>query len=358
MERINDWSSCNGAQNGPVSRFSGGCTSRGVGHYAGFWCGGSCSGTLELPLPRGFDTVQFTVGMHYDNANCRGIISVGHTDANDPSGTPSYETVFDNTHFADRQTVTFTYRPGDTLRVVEEETCIVHLYELKVRDSTGEATTTSRLSVRGDGAGSSTCRPIEEELAVRCCADAAQQAEAVFCKACSASSASRPGDTCWGVLPASDTRRGCGCNSGSWQGSGVYYGGSTECNQCGCWGGGFAGHRENGEPKGGLPSEGLTISVYSPPTASLEVGQTHDIDHHDVRVALRHSYANPAIIVGIPSYDGRHEVALRIREVTSASFTMYLDEPICRDNWHMHETVSWMAVEAGVYGSLQAGTFA
>ena len=148
---------------------------------------------------------------------------------------------------------------------------------------------------RGDGGGSQSCRPIVESLAVRCCADVVPPAEALFCKACSAASEIMPGDSCWGILPVNDTRRGCGCNSGGWQGAGVYYGGEENCNQCGCWGGGFAGHRENGEQKGGQPSVGLKISVYSPPhSASIEVGQTDGIDHTDV-VQLRHTYTNPVI---------------------------------------------------------------
>ena len=102
---------------------------------------------------------------------------------------------------------------------------------------------------------------------------------------------------------------------------------------------------------------GLKISVYSPPSHSLEVGQTDGVDHTDTVVQLRHDYVNPVIIAGIPSYNGRHEVAVRIRDVSASSFTMYLDEPACRDQWHMHETVSWMAIENGIFGSLQAGLF-
>ena len=353
---INHFSVCVDGTADP-NGWSGGCSSRGDGEYAGFWCAGSCTGTMEYTLPQGFDTAELTLGMHYDNANCHGTVEVGHTDDNDPSADATYEVLFDNLHFADKQAVQFTYRAGDTMRITESGTCIVHLYQLKVQDLSGLGGSLSRLSNRGNGQGASSCRPTEESLAVRCCADAAPPAEALFCKACSASSDAKPGDSCWGVLPISDTRRSCGCNSGGWQGSGVYYGGEGNCNQCGCWGGAFAGHRENGEQKGGLPSVGLKISVYSPPSHSLEVGQTDGVDHTDTVVQLRHDYVNPVIIAGIPSYNGRHEVAVRIRDVSASSFTMYLDEPACRDQWHMHETVSWMAIENGIFGSLQAGLF-
>jgi hypothetical protein len=63
--------------------------------------------------------------------------------------------------------------------------------------------------------------------------------QARFCKACSISSASQPGDTCWAITRTTDNHRGCGCNSGGWTGTGVYYGGwpSGTCNSCGCQGG-------------------------------------------------------------------------------------------------------------------------
>jgi len=49
------------------------------------------------------------------------------------------------------------------------------------------------------------------------------------------------GDSCWAITPITDTNRGCGCNSGGWMGTGVYYGGWPEgsCNVCSCQGGEF-----------------------------------------------------------------------------------------------------------------------
>ena len=87
---------------------------------------------------------------------------------------------------------------------------------------------------------------------------------AEFCKACSSQQmVARFGDTCWGFTPVSDDNRGCGCNSGSWTGNGVYYGGwePGTCNICGCWGGAMAGDKTNGQQKGGISSIGLRISV-------------------------------------------------------------------------------------------------
>ena len=82
--------------------------------------------------------------------------------------------------------------------------------------------------------------------------------EAVFCNAC-VSGGIRYGDTCWAVTDATDNNRGCGCNSGGWAGTGIYYGGYKTSDMCGGQGGGFAGPKSNGQSKGNLPSIGLRI---------------------------------------------------------------------------------------------------
>ena len=78
VDGINDWASCDGANPGPVHRCDCGCNSRGLGEYAGFWCGGTCTGIMDLPLPDGYNMAELVVGMHYDNPVCQGIISIGH----------------------------------------------------------------------------------------------------------------------------------------------------------------------------------------------------------------------------------------------------------------------------------------
>ena len=78
VDGINDWASCTGPTPGPVHRCDCGCNNRGLGEYAGFWCGGTCTGIMDLPLPDGYDMAELVVGMHYDNPVCQGIISIGH----------------------------------------------------------------------------------------------------------------------------------------------------------------------------------------------------------------------------------------------------------------------------------------
>ena len=45
--------------------------------YAGFWCGGSCTGTMEFTLPTGYNKGRLHVGMSYNNQACHGLITVG-----------------------------------------------------------------------------------------------------------------------------------------------------------------------------------------------------------------------------------------------------------------------------------------
>lgn len=86
-----------------------------------------------------------------------------------------------------------------------------------------------------------------------------QAGGAIFCLA-SRDHDLRPGDTSWAVKPRDDLHGDCGCNSGMWQGRGAYYGGTRMLEkgnpeaqtQCLGFGGGWAGARDDGVPKGGI----------------------------------------------------------------------------------------------------------
>ncbi len=91
---------------------------------------------------------------------------------------------------------------------------------------------------------------------------------AYFCHACKTSvTTTLPGDTCWAL--AIDQKRGCGCNSGGWDGIGFYYGGYTAgCTVCTCQGGAFSGYRGASRPKGGIASIGVTLDVTPGPLSA------------------------------------------------------------------------------------------
>ena len=129
LDGINDWASCDGAEQGPISRCACGCNANGVGEYAGFWAGSEATGIMDLPLPDGTSMVQLTIGMHYENPVCRGVVSLGHAGENAANGRPSFHTIYDNLSLGDQQSLVFSYEPGDILRIAEYETCIVHLCE-------------------------------------------------------------------------------------------------------------------------------------------------------------------------------------------------------------------------------------
>jgi hypothetical protein len=84
-----------------------------------------------------------------------------------------------------------------------------------------------------------------------------------FCHAC-VKGGVKYGDTCWGLIPKKSSHRLCGCNSGGWEGYGIYYGGYKKNNDgCGGNGGGFAGPKKNNQQKGNMDSVGLTIKIHN-----------------------------------------------------------------------------------------------
>jgi len=88
------------------------------------------------------------------------------------------------------------------------------------------------------------------------------ESNANFCHAC-VRGGIKYGDTCWGLIPKKSSHRLCGCNSGGWEGYGIYYGGYKKNNDgCGGQGGGFSGPKKNNQQKGNLDSVGLTIKIH------------------------------------------------------------------------------------------------
>ena len=83
--------------------------------------------------------VQLTIGMHYDNPLCRGVISLGHVGDNAANGRPSFHTIYDNLHLGDQQSIVFSYEPGYILRIVEYDTCIVHMCKFSASADTVRA---------------------------------------------------------------------------------------------------------------------------------------------------------------------------------------------------------------------------
>jgi hypothetical protein len=82
----------------------------------------------------------------------------------------------------------------------------------------------------------------------------------------------------------------------------------------------------------------------------LEIGQV-DINHNWKTVKLTgiREFQNPVVIVGPPTRNGGDPCVVRVRNVTSNSFQIRIQEWLYLDGPHMVENVSYMVVEAGEY---------
>ncbi len=88
------------------------------------------------------------------------------------------------------------------------------------------------------------------------------------------------------------------------------------------------------------------------------------LDHHwkTVHLSGTRNFVHPVVIAGPPTRNGSQPCVIRIRNVTSTSFDIRLQEWTYLDQSHVAEHVSWMVIEAGEHvmldGSIwQAGTF-
>lgn len=85
----------------------------------------------------------------------------------------------------------------------------------------------------------------------------------------------------------------------------------------------------------------------APTTA--EIGETGSvsINHYWLSVNLERTYENPVVVVGPLSRNGVNPAMVRVRNVTSNSFELMVDEWDYLDGTHVFETVSYLVVEAG-----------
>ena len=92
----------------------------------------------------------------------------------------------------------------------------------------------------------------------------------------------------------------------------------------------------------------------------IEAG-TVRINHEWHTVTLQKEFLNPVVIVGPPTENGGDPCIVRIRNISSDSFDIHIQEWSYLDQWHLYEDVSYVVVEAGVHtlpdGSIwEAGT--
>ncbi len=73
------------------------------------------------------------------------------------------------------------------------------------------------------------------------------------------------------------------------------------------------------------------------------------IDENWTRVDYPYSFTNPVVIVGPPTYNGSDPSVVRVRNVTSDSFEVRIQEYAYLDGDHTDEMVSWMVLEEGTH---------
>lgn len=100
-----------------------------------------------------------------------------------------------------------------------------------------------------------------------------------------------------------------------------------------------------------------TTEPIDEPTESDVVAEYGSLstNHQWQTVSLDNTYTNPVVIVSDPTFNGGDPVASRLRNVTSNSFDIRLQEPNYEDGYHTNESVSYLVVEAGDW-TLEDGT--
>ena len=90
----------------------------------------------------------------------------------------------------------------------------------------------------------------------------------------------------------------------------------------------------------------------APPTSSapFEAGKI-TIQQPDrttwVTVNLTQTFTQPVVVVSPPTFDGGQPTTVRVRNVSSNSFEVQIDEWEYLDGWHVPEELSYLVVEAG-----------
>lgn len=100
-------------------------------------------------------------------------------------------------------------------------------------------------------------------------------------------------------------------------------------------------------------------TVLSPDTPTV-TGEL-SVNHNWQTVNLTKSFTDPVVVAKPMSYNGGHSSVVRIRNVTTTSFEIRVQEWDYLDGWHTSEQVSWLAMERGHFtlpngAEVEAGT--
>ena len=91
-----------------------------------------------------------------------------------------------------------------------------------------------------------------------------------------------------------------------------------------------------------------TYAISTSETIIADVGQVENLTHVPLTVTLNHSFNNPVVFALPASFNGSDPVVVRVKDVQSDRFTIFLAEPSNENGTHgVLETVSYIVVEAG-----------
>lgn len=86
-----------------------------------------------------------------------------------------------------------------------------------------------------------------------------------------------------------------------------------------------------------------------------EVGQISGLTHLKQTIQLQHDYINPVIFAQTLSFNGGQPATVRIDNIQSNRFELYIQEPSNHDGQHVAEDISYIVLEAGSW-VLEDGT--
>ena len=83
--------------------------------------------------------------------------------------------------------------------------------------------------------------------------------------------------------------------------------------------------------------------------------KTASVNHQWQSINLDLNYINPVVIASDPTRRGGDPAVVRLRNISSDSFEIRLQEPAYKDGWHVKEKVSFIVIEEGTW-ELSDGT--
>nr|MDJ0806326.1 PilC/PilY family type IV pilus protein [Gammaproteobacteria bacterium] len=93
-------------------------------------------------------------------------------------------------------------------------------------------------------------------------------------------------------------------------------------------------------------SSGTPVGEFGSKTINASIDTSGDLTSWST-VSLRNTYTNPVVIAKPPTFNGGDPSVVRIKDVSSTSFKMTMQEWDYRDGNHTNEDVSYIVMEAG-----------